>query len=482
MAILSAMSASRVHDCLFSQSVGVITETDKEIISYMLSDAIAPSTRAGYIGKGLPVWRSFLKSQRMWTDSRLASDAIVGLQEASASTQDKVQLFILYAHFLKTKGVEDCSIHFKALAHDLRSLGYCEVADLLHSKPVMIARQFGARDNVRKVIHNKISNQKEAVSGEMMAYLQLEYWQKAVHSTDSLVIDKAVTCVICWCLFEWGLRVGNLTKTASDKQQLVNRHQSKLSTVELRDNSTLELDQHVIRANEVMVEYAESNRTKQVTAFQYSKRYQSTSVAIAITILLVSSKSNQTGDRRVIYRVENTSVGHQTLIEMLDTFIKFAHYDSEADLFFSRVSSSRLNGTLVNSSLPNGGTERKRYRQSDVNTLVKECAEHFRLDPNTFSSKSFKNGGITTTKLNSVELGLSGQQVAAQFDHKTVSANRMYQRIGLLENKGNGPLKFMGNDKVYNHKNLKLLGNIKKVTTPKSHGKRGVGHSKRMKS
>jgi hypothetical protein len=119
-----------------SQQLDILTESDHHLIGYMLSDAIAPSTRANYNGHGLPMWRTFLKEKRHWSSMRLASDTIVCLQESHLNTAHKIQLFILYCHFLKANGVIDCNLHFKALAHDFRSLGYFEVAELLHSKMV----------------------------------------------------------------------------------------------------------------------------------------------------------------------------------------------------------------------------------------------------------------------------------------------------------------------------------------------------------
>lgn len=467
VACLTSMASVPVSAKSASTTGDVISDMDQQIVGYMLSDAVASSTRGGYAGRGISIWRHFLKFQRNWTDTRLASDSIVGLQEASLSIQHKLHLFILYAHFLKAKGVDDCDIYFKALAHDFRCMGFFEVAELLHAKPVMIARQFGKRDNVRMKVGKQITNQKEAVSGDMLQYMYTNYWCKAQVSSDYRVIDKAVACLAGWIAYEWGLRIGNLTKTASDRLQINNRSSSESATFSLRKDVELELDQHAIRASEVSLDIIEGNSARIISAFQYSQRSQPIGNIQAVTLSVVSSKSNQRGDRRVIFRAEDTSPGHHLLIEMLGVFIKFAQYDSGKDLFFSRVSSERLNGSLGSPLAASVGVERKRYLQSDINNLVKECAAHFNLDPKCFSSKSFKNGGITTIKLNSEGMGLNDQQIAEQFDHKTISANKRYQRIGLVENRGNGPLKFInsgGSGEVYNHKNLDILAGIRKST------------------
>ena len=58
---LSSFWASRPMACS-SPPVDVISQMDQHIVSYMLSDAVAPSTRAGYEGYGLPMWLQFLHS------------------------------------------------------------------------------------------------------------------------------------------------------------------------------------------------------------------------------------------------------------------------------------------------------------------------------------------------------------------------------------------------------------------------------------
>ena len=449
--LLPSATTSRLSEV---STQDVISGTDRRLIGYMLSEAVAPSTLAGYQGKGLPMWRIFLRSNRHWSDSQLASEFIVGLQEETFRNQHRIQLFILYDHFLKAKGVADCNIYFKALGHDFRSLGYTGVADLLKSKLVMIARQFGTRDMVRAVAKKKLNGQKEAVSGEMMLYLRATYWSPSLLSTNYAVIDRAVTCLVGWSTFEWGLRIGNLTKTDSDRKQIGNRNEVESVEGSLRKGAVIELDRHTIRAGEVTLEVNDGGILKVVTAFQYSQGVLPRSEVKSMMFSFVSSKTNQKGDRRVAFRVEESSVCLQMLLEMLSIFVKFAQYDTEDDLFFSRVDSKRLKGCLLK-PLPAGpGSGRKRYRQNDVNSLIKLCAVNFNLDPKKFSSKSFKNGGITTTKLNRMEMGMSEQDVANQFDHKSISSNKCYQRSTPIEDSGTGPLRFVKGGKAYSHRNL----------------------------
>jgi hypothetical protein len=142
---------------------------------------------------------------------------------------------------------------------------------------------------------------------------------------------------------------------------------------------------------------------------------------------------------------------------MFVIFIKFAQYDDPTDLAFSRVEASRLRGTLSNPLAAGRGMGRKRYQQQEVSSLIKEAAVVFQLDPNKFSTKSFKNGGITTIKLNERALGVSSQDIANQFDHKSIASSRRYQKETPVESGERGPLKFLQENKVYAHKNLTVM-------------------------
>ena len=143
-----------------------ISAEDRKVIGCMLSDKVASSTAAGYAGKGLPFWKQFLHTSRRWPVVWLQDDSIVGLQAPEQTEVTRTHLFILYAHYLKATGVDDVSIYFKALGHDLRIMGYGKVSKLLHSEIVMIGRRFGFRGTARQVA--KAKGWKYAVSGEML--------------------------------------------------------------------------------------------------------------------------------------------------------------------------------------------------------------------------------------------------------------------------------------------------------------------------
>ena len=142
---------------------------------------------------------------------------------------------------------------------------------------------------------------------------------------------------------------------------------------------------------------------------------------------------------------------------MYETFLRWAQYDKPEDMVFSRVHSSRLRETLFAPEEKGKGLERKRYLQSGVNSLIKEVAVHFGFSASRFSTKSFKYAGITTTQSNKVELGFSDQDVANQFDHKSISSSRCYQAPAPVETSLYGPLSLLDKGKVYAHKNLESL-------------------------
>ena len=105
------------------------------------------------------------------------------------------------------------------------------------------------------------------------------------------------------------------------------------------------------------------------------------------------------------------------------------------------------------------GSERKRFQQDIVNQVVNRCAVRFGLSPDTFSTKSFKNCGISTIQLHKEELKLKDQGVAKQFDLSTVSSSQHYQRpnIDIV-----GPLAFLKeDDQLYAHRNLEILEDVR---------------------
>ena len=177
---------------------------------------------------------------------------------------------------------------------------------------------------------------------------------------------------------------------------------------------------------------------------------------------IVSSKSNQKAKKVETQRLGNAPFGERRLLSILDIFIRFAQYDTLQDMVFSRPHASRLRGTFSD-PLPAalGDGERFRYQQDIVNDLVKMCAIRFDLDPDLFSTKSFKNCGISTMQTHREELNMSEKEVATSFAHASVSSNRHYQRADLSQS---GPLGFMnehGNE-LYKHENLEILKESRK--------------------
>ena len=173
---------------------------------------------------------------------------------------------------------------------------------------------------------------------------------------------------------------------------------------------------------------------------------------------IVTSKSNQSKKRLVQYTLTSASFGEVKLLEMFSAFMRLAQYEHGMDMVFSRPNARSLQGSLGMAILPLAvmGDKRFRYQQAIVNRVVKACAVRLGLDPVYFTTKSFKNCGISTMQSHRDEVGMNEMEVAKFFDHQTVSANRHYQRPDLGSS---GPLGFMTENggRLYDHGNLVLL-------------------------
>jgi hypothetical protein len=91
----------------------------------------------------------------------------------------------------------------------------------------MTARKHGSRSLARIKSIKKTENMKEAVSGEMLMDIYNLDWCSALSSIDVKLMDRAVACLAGWLMVEFGLRVSNLLKTESDRQQINIRHSNQ---------------------------------------------------------------------------------------------------------------------------------------------------------------------------------------------------------------------------------------------------------------
>jgi hypothetical protein len=419
----------------------------------MLSDKLALSTLAGYRGKGIQKWRVFLEEERKWSAERLLSDDVVCLQGLEFTDERRIDLFILYIHHLQQGGVADVSIYCKALAYDFTMKGWFAVAQLLQSPMVMTARQHGERDQARAKAKARDGRVKQAVSGTMLVSLYEREWCVAKTSRDMKTIDRAAACLAGWLMVQTGLRVSNLLKTESDRRQLAGRTEAPGGGSKNPDH-VVELDRHVMRAEDVLLKV--EGKDGLITALEFSRRMGDAEVTF-IVCSVVTSKSNQKGGRVVKFTLTKNSPGEARLVEMMMVFMKFAQYDSPQDMVFSRPQVARLRGTFgaPQEAAQDDGV-RHRYQQDIVNEVVKECAARHGLDGQWFSTKSFKNCGISTAQAHRAESGSSETEVAARFDHKSVHSNRHYQRAEMA---APGPLSFLKSDGnlLYQHSNLVLL-------------------------
>lgn len=431
------------------------TEADRELIAFQLSDKIAPSTVESYKNKGVAQWQQFLVTVRGWDATAPDWPKYLWLQSETDTDDFRTQLFILYASHLRRCGVTDLGIYFKALAHDFNMRGLQNTAKLLSSALVLVARQFGQRREAKARAQNRElgKSEKDATSGRMLMSMYKVEWTNGLVSGQVMVIDQAVGSLIGWVLAQFGLRISNLARTESVVKQ---RKGNRIDPV-TGEEVVVTLDQHVVRAQDVSVKLEGVDEL--VSAFSFSHR-SSKGKVIGMIWTFWSSKSNQRGNRLVRHQVTNRSEGERMLLEMCGVFMWFAQFDSPEDIFFSRPQAGRVGGTLGTPyRLGNDQHGRYIYQQKDVSEVVKACASRFGLDPDRFSTKSFKNLGISTLQNNREELGMSEEEVAKYFDHASIGSNRHYQRKDMF---CRGPLSLLEEEKLYDHENLVLLNATRK--------------------
>ena len=322
------------------------THEDEEKIRYMLSDRVGPATLAGYTNCGISIWKRFLATDRHWSNADLLLDNIVGLRHFQ-SDDDRIKLLVLYVYFLRQSGVHDVTRHCNALAHDFKLKSWNSLSLLLQSEAVMTARKHGSR-SLARIKSIKTENMREAVSGEMLMDINNLDWCRALSSIDVKLTDRAVACLAGWLMVEFGLRVSNLLKTESDRQQINIRHPKPVGTRASfsEEQELLMLDRHVMRSEDVFFKI--DGETLLITAYEFSKRDLTTNQQSVNQILLklVSSKSNQDGSRRVEFSLERNPVSETKLMDMIIVLVRFAQYDKKSDMLFSRPHASRLVGSF----------------------------------------------------------------------------------------------------------------------------------------
>lgn len=428
----------------------------------MLSEMVGPATLAGYNNHGLSEWVQFLRLDRKWSELSLKQDTVIGLQRPEDSDETRTELFVLYVYHLRQRGVKDVSVQFKALGHDFILKGWFALAELLKSPLVMVARKHGERGQARERATAKCLREKEAVSGEMITNMYDTEWCSALNSNNVDTIDMAVACLIGWVMVQFGLRISNLAKTESDRSQMKARHPCPEGTIisKTTEVESLVFDRHAIRAEDVWL--LSEGEDEFVNAHDFIRKMAS-GVVTEIVLNIVTSKVNQAATRCIKHILRRDSMGEIKLLEMMVTFIRFAQYDTKSDMLFSRPHVSRIKGTLSEPmEVSQKDMDRFRYKQDMVNELVKKCAVRFGLDPNSFSTKSFKNCGITSVQLVRDEIGLSEKEVAEQFDHVSVTSNRHYQRP---DHTVRGPLSLITDEgnRLYGHQNLIIQSKLSKL-------------------
>ena len=376
-----------------------------------MKDMVTPKVRKSYEGRGLMVWRSFLAS-RGWSEDNSEMDAFMeGLAQ-----QEKVRLLVLYAMWLKDRGSVP-SKYLRALQYDFnvnaKDVGY------FASKVIMEARKTVFSWNAREVSKNKDANTKLPVTFEMLVDMKENEWcSKELTGVCPKVWDSSMAFLAGLMMWNWGLRVSEAAKTESDKSQ--EGYGGEWSEA---------LDNHTIKAEDIRLGVRSEDGMLWVSAHEWKSVGESRSVAM-VGLSVRSSKTNK-GGRSVKFIVDKDTEGEEMLVEAIEKWVEFADYSDEEDMFFSRVAVDRK------------GKERegrKRLVSQEVSRMVKRCASRMGLPESSYSTKSFKIGGISSL----VAMGLKDEEVMKRTDHKSKASSKHYQTPTLKNLQG--PLAGVGKE------------------------------------
>ena len=255
-------------------------------------------------------------------------------------------------------------------------------------------------------------------------------WEAVLELTSEQAFDQAAGVVMVFMTTEWGLRVSNVAQTVSISAQRKTfhdrMHDSEFRAIMAAGGELL--NSHVLRA------MAFSVKGSWVAAFDFCRAGVPAEGVDAVGVVICSSKSNQFGQREVSYVVGRGSWAQGVFVDVLVKWAALAQFDSARDPFMSRPSLGRLQGgclarptALSAQGWPAEGL-RKIFQSSAAVKGAKEAARRAGQPPERYSSKSFKIAGISTVSGSMEALGLADAEVAGQFDHKTVSANKAYRR------------------------------------------------------
>jgi hypothetical protein len=328
----------------------------------------------------------------------------------------------MYALYLKDRGLVPKD-YFQALAGDFSIRNY--PSKLFSDPMVMLARSTTMRWQGRVLSIAAEKRQKGAVTFDMLQEMHDFLWIKG-SSPGALTadIDNLMCFVSGLAMYNWALRVSETSKVMPDS-----------AYIEAGPN--FELDQHASKAEDIMLGFDkppfddsidDDVSLEWLSGYAFSEKSlterDTLGIPQAAGLAQRTSKTNSRGLREVRYLVTRGSDGEDWLIDGLLFIANRAQYHTPTDMFFSRRS---VKGSR-------GCNPRKRLTSEMMSSVIKACASRMGLPPASFSTKSYKTGGITSLRA----LGDSQAVVQSKTDHKTANASAHYQR-SLLGRHSGGP-------------------------------------------
>lgn len=417
------------------------------------SDRILSSTRDNY-GNQLPRYRNFYLLRRGWSYKAVHSDLIwledVGpLPRCERWTRRlrERELILLMAWLfegqLLTRG--QVKRFCLGIGDQMRLKGHGDLADLLQSPAVMVARNHGYRETARLEAMARDENACRMLEGHLVIRYAQEQWRAGVDSRDMRQVDKAIGSMILLSLVQYSLRISSLCRTESVKKQT----KAKATRV-LAPDGGVALDRNIlwcIDASLAVTGTGEGAGPVVKTAFAVSKWWRANPAARLkiewMGVAFRSTKTNADGKRANKFRVDRDCAENCDYLDRMLLVIGMAAYERECDPLFSRPVSEKVERTLgrevavmvdawspwMRADHEHEGRTRHVFKEAFANLLAKEVASQNGLDSTHVTTKSLKILAISTLEEARGVLGLSQEQIAAYCDHKSLAGNAAYKQL-----------------------------------------------------
>ena len=131
------------------------------------------------------------------------------------------ELIFLMVFLLEVEGLShgQVSTFCKVLGDQMRLRLRHDLADLLQSPAVMVARRFKYRETARMEAMGREARACRMLEGHLVIEYAKEQWLAGVQATDMRLVDRAIGSVILLTLVQCSLRVSSLCRTESVSKQ-----------------------------------------------------------------------------------------------------------------------------------------------------------------------------------------------------------------------------------------------------------------------